>query len=322
MAQFSMGVRVVKRSEGRSIMAAAAYRAGEKLWDERQQCYHDFRHKLPGVEHTELLVPHDAPAWVRGLSREDFWNAVDAAEKRRDAQTARDLRIMIPREVSPEDRVPLVRDYLRRNFVLRGMVVDACFHNKIASDGKEQPHVHLLISMRPLAEGFGNFGNKSRHEWVPDPSGRTHPDGRPVMIESNAESWNSAAYYERCREDWEKTANQALERAGSAERIDRRSLLERGIARLPEPALRLAWYMRDLYGVMRERFGQFQVARHYRTVEQRATDAFRPAGNNPPARVAERYFAWFDRQLARLEPAPPERSQSRHPPAQERGHDR
>ena len=77
----------------------------------------------------------------------------------------------------------------------------------------------------------------------------------------------------------------ALERAGSAARIDRRSLLERGLSRLPEPALRMAWHMKELYGVMKERFGHFQMARHYRVVEQVAKDAFRAAGNAPPPQV-------------------------------------
>lgn len=67
MAQFSMGVRVVARSKGQSIMAAAAYRAGEKLWDDRQGISHDFRHKLSGVEHKEMLFPDNAPDWVQGI---------------------------------------------------------------------------------------------------------------------------------------------------------------------------------------------------------------------------------------------------------------
>jgi hypothetical protein len=127
------------------------------------------------------------------------------------------------------------------------------------------------------------------------------------MVESNRDSWNSTAYFEQCRVDWENIANAALERAGVAERIDRRSLLARGLSRLPEPALRMAWYLKDLYGVMRDRFGQFQFARHYRSVEQSAKDAFRTAGTSNVGQpnagdVAERFFGWFDRQLARLEP--------------------
>jgi ATP-dependent exoDNAse (exonuclease V) alpha subunit len=315
MALFSMRMQVIKRSAGRSSVAAAAYRAGEKLHDERQNITHDYRNRS-GVEHTEILLPENAPAWVRGIDRETLWNEVEAGEKRKDSQTARELRLAIPRELGPEARIEVVRAFVLKCFVSHGMVADICWHNKTASDGLEQPHAHVMLTMRPLvAEGFGN---KVRHDWVPDPDGRTHPDGRPVMVVSNARSWNCPDYYERCREDWENTANDALARAGSAERIDRRSLLERGISRLPEPALRLAYYLKDLRGVLKERFGQWQFAKHYQAVEQRAKAAFQRTEANPAdaVRTADRFFGWFDRQLERL--APPvrdDRGPSHSPPS-------
>lgn len=305
MALFSMRMQVIKRSAGRSAIAAAAYRSGENLFDERQHLTHDYRNR-GGVERSEILLPTDAPGWVQHADREALWNAVEAGENRKDAQTARELRIMIPRELSPDQRITVVRDFVVRNFVSRGMVADVCWHNKTASDGLENVHAHCMLTMRPLTED--GFGKKSRHDRVPDPEGRVHADGRPVMIESNTESWNSIPFYEGCRLDWENTANAALARAGSAERIDRRSLLERGLARLPEPALRLAHYLKDLRGVMQQRFGQWQYARHYRAVEDRAREAFAKAnpslGAAQAARTTERFFGWFDRQLERLGPAP------------------
>jgi ATP-dependent exoDNAse (exonuclease V) alpha subunit len=325
MALFSWSMQIIKRSAGRSVVAAAAYRAGERLHDDRQDRTHDYRNRT-GVEHKEILIPADAPAWCHGLDRERLWNTVEAGEKRKDAQTARELRIMIPRELDPPERIRLVRDYLDQSFVSKGMVADVCWHNKTASDGREQPHAHVLLTMRPLADE--GFGPKQRHDWVPDPMGRTHPDGRPVMVVSDRTSWNCPKYFERCREDWEKIANKALERAGSSERIDRRSLLARGLSRLPEPALRLAWYMHDLYGCMKDRFGQFQFARHYRAVEDRAKAAFRlmdqsPGSAGEAARTTERFFDWFDRQIDRLGPAPPAPEPTRQQqPAQERGYDR
>lgn len=313
MALFSMRIQQIKRSTGRSAVAAAAYRSGERLVDARTGSIHDYSRRS-GVERTEILLPGDTPAWVQGISREALWNAVEAGEKRKDAQTARELRIMIPRELSPDDRITLVRDYVQKAFVAKGMIADVAWHNKQASDGLDQPHTHVMLTMRPLTES--GFGKKSRHDWVPDPEGRTYPDGRPVMVESNSDSWNSIAYYETCREDWEKLANAALERAGSPERIDRRSLLERGLARMPEPALRLAWYMKELYGVMRERFGQFQVARHYREVEQRAKAGLAKIAQSPgsaaeAARTTSRFFGWFDRQLERLGGAPADPGRAR-----------
>ena len=314
MAVFSWSMQIIKRSVGRSVIAASAYRAGERLHDERQNLTHDYSRRS-GVDHTEILLPADAPDWCDGLTRERLWNEVEAAEKRKDAQTARELRIMIPRELDPPDRITVVRDYVERSFVSKGMVADVAWHNKTASDGKEQPHAHVLLTMRPLTPT--GFGPKARHDWIPDPTGRTHPDGRPVMVVSDRDSWNCPDYFERCREGWENTANGALARAGSEARIDRRSLLERGLSRLPQPALRLAWYLRDLYGCMKERFGQFQMAQHYRVVEEAATKAYRQADPtmSRPGEAAgkmQRFYDWFERQLARLEPAAPKHTPDIH----------
>jgi ATP-dependent exoDNAse (exonuclease V) alpha subunit len=310
MAQFSWSMQIIKRSVGRSSVAAAAYRAGERLHDERRGVTYDYC-KRSGVERCEILLPKDAPAWCAGLTREALWNRVEAHEKRKDAQTARELRIMIPREVPAQARVELIRNYVQTSFVAKGMIADVAWHNKIASDGREQPHAHVMLTMRPLAAH--GFGPKARHDWVADPTGRTHPDGRPVIVVSNADSWNCPDYFERCREDWEIIANDALERAGSEARIDRRSLLARGLSRLPEPALRLAYYLRDLYGCMKERFGQFQMAQHYRAVEQAATAAYRRAdplavGGAEAAGKMQRFYDWFERQIGRLETDPPSHS--------------
>ena len=297
---------------------------------------HDYSRR-GGVERTEIMLPADAPAWVHDISREALWNAVEASEKRKDAQVARELWITIPRELGPEDRIQVMRDFVTKAFVSKGMIADVAWHCPKASDGLENPHAHVMLTMRPLTEG--GFGKKSRHDWVPDPEGRTHPDGKPVMVESNPDSWNTLGYFEKCREDWENAANAALARAGSDQRIDRRSLLERGLARIPEPALRLAFYLKELHGVMRERFGQFQMAKHYQAVERRAKAAFRTMDAEPvpigtaaragsvghaarrdetPARTTERYWSWFERQLTRLSPSTMEHSPDLAPATQER----
>lgn len=307
MALFSWSMQIIKRSAGRSVVACAAYRAGERLIDERQGVIHDYRRRS-GVEHVEIVAPEGAPEWV--FNRNRLWNTVEATEKRKDAQLARELRFAISREIPAEKRVEMVVDYLREAFVSKGMIADVAFHNLKASDGQEQPHCHVLLTMRPVtAEGFGR---KSRHEMVPHPDGLTHADGRPVLVMDNADSWNSPAYFDQCRELWEKATNDALADSGSAARVDRRSLLERGLARLPEPALRLAYYLHDLYGCMKERFGHYQVARHYRAVEKSVEaahvrkEAEREKNPVEQKRITQRFYDWFDRQLARL--APPSRA--------------
>lgn len=297
-------MQIIKRSSGRSVIAAAAYRSGEKLHDSRLDQTHDYSRRT-GVDHTEILAPEGASPWV--FHREVLWNRVEAHEKRKDSQTAREVRIMIPRELAPDERIQVVREYVISAFVTKGMVADVAWHNKVASDGQDQPHAHVLLTMRPLTtEGFGA---KSRHDWVPDPGGRSHPDGTPVLVESNRDSWNSPAYFDTCRESWERIANEALERAGSQARIDRRSLLERGIARMPEPALRMAWYMRDLYGGMKQRFGQYLAAKHFAKVEAASRTVLDTLSHGDGhiarnIRTAERFYGWFERQLTRLQPAP------------------
>lgn len=303
MALYSMRVQQIKRSAGDSPVAAAAYRSGEKLRDDRQGITHNYSRK-GGVVHKEIMLPDNAPGWAKRLDRESLWNMADRRERRKDAQTAREIRVALPREIGEQERVHIVRDFVKRNFVDLGMIADVSWHNKTASDGEEQPHAHIMLTMRPLTED--GFGEKDRHDWVPDPTGRTHPDGRPVMVESR-ESWNSTSYYERCRKDWQDTANAALERAGSDARIDRRSYAERGMSRIPEPALRLAFHLKELRGVMQERFGQFQYARFYRGVEERAMEALERFECAPDdvgaAERFERYFSWIERQVERLTPA-------------------
>lgn len=312
-----MHVQVIGRSSGRSVIAAAAYRSGEKIHDDRQGIDHDYRYR-EDVVHKELLFPKDAPAWVAGIDRERFWNTADAAEKRKDSQVCRELRVMIPRELPPDERLSVVREFVLRHFVDKGMVADVCWHNSPASDGGQNPHAHIMLTMRPLVAG--GFGQKVRHDMIPCPEGRTHPNGRPVMVESNPYSWNLATYYERCREGWENIANEALDRAGSDQRIDRRSLLERGLARMPEPALRLAYHLKDLRGALKERFGQWQCARLYKEAERRAKSAFArledgPTRTGDTARKAHRFWDWLDRHIENLVPdrAAPDRNPPRQP---------
>lgn len=110
MALFSWSMQIIKRSAGRSVVAASAYRAGERLHDERQSLTHDYRNR-GGVEHTELLFPADAPEWTNGIGREVLWNTVEEGEKRKDAQTARELRIMsaLPHRSTGEPSLPRPR---------------------------------------------------------------------------------------------------------------------------------------------------------------------------------------------------------------------
>jgi MobA/MobL family len=194
MAIYRFSATIISRGKGQSAVAAAAYRAGEQLQDDRYGERHDYTRKT-GVEHTEIIVPQNSPAWMS--DRAALWNGVEAAERRKDAQLSREVQLTLPREISSEQRVELVRNFVREEFVARGMVADIAMHNPKAADGNEQPHAHVMLTMRSIENE--SFGGKVRE-------------------------WNSDDLLLHWRERWAAHTNQMLQDAGSEERIDHRSL--------------------------------------------------------------------------------------------------
>jgi hypothetical protein len=194
VAIYHLSAKVISRAGGRSSVAAAAYRTAGRLRDDRQGLEHDYSRK-GGVVHSEIMAPENAPDWMR--DRDQLWNAVEAVEKRRDAQLAREIEVALPRELDRGERLELLRGFVQREFVDRGMIADVAVHEARARDGQSQPHAHVMVTMRELT-GDG-FGKKDR-------------------------SWNAPDLLVGWREAWARDANTALERAGRSERIDHRSL--------------------------------------------------------------------------------------------------
>lgn len=194
MAIYHLSAKVISRTSGRSSVAAAAYRTAGKLRDDRQGLAHDYSRK-GGVVHAEIIAPENAPDWMR--DRNQLWNAVEAVEKRRDAQLAREIEVALPRELERGERLELLRGFVQREFVNRGMIADVAVHEGKARDGHNQPHAHIMLTMRELT-GEG-FGQKNR-------------------------GWNAPDLLMGWREAWARDANTSLERAGRSERIDHRSL--------------------------------------------------------------------------------------------------
>ncbi|WP_373544468.1 MobQ family relaxase [Chamaesiphon sp.] len=199
---------VAGRSGGKSAIAMAAYRAGEKIQNQITGKLHDYTKKR-GVEHSEILTPIPATGRNEWLTdRAELWNRVELKEKRIDAQLTREITIAIPRELNHNDQIDLVREYVQSSFVDRGMIADINLHHL---DGNN-PHAHVMLTMRELridSEGTVSFGNKDR-------------------------SWNDRKLYRSQKLAWDKLANGYLERAGSDVRIDSRSYAEQGIDKLPQ----------------------------------------------------------------------------------------
>ena len=289
MAVYHLRLKVHSRSLGRaardggatrrSAVAAAAYRSGQRLYDDSQGKW--FAFDKPDVVHTEILAPgKDAPAWV--FDREALWNTVEKAEKRYDAQLCREIELTLPRELSPEARVELVRAFVRDQFVSQGMVADFAIHNPDAADGREQPHAHVLLTLRRLdPASLTGFAATKDRDWnepeaimrlVAEARKRFNNTGLPedkaaldaAEAQRNVNVWRKA---------WAEYANRALAEAGSAARIDHRTLEAQGIFRLPQISLGIARHIDRAYGYVRERVTQWvsikkradllQEAEHY-----------------------------------------------------------
>ena len=221
MAIYHLHVKVIGRKSGSSAVASAAYRSGSRLRDERIDRSHDFSGKR-GVIHSEVMLPENAPeAWS---DRERLWNDVEAFEVRKDAQLAREVEFALPREMTQAQAIELARDFVRSEFVDRGMIADLNVHWDVAEDGLPKPHAHVMLTMRAVGES--GFGRKVRE-------------------------WNRTEMVERGRERWAELANERLAELDIDARIDHRSLEAQGIALEPQsqigaPAKRIE--VRDIEG--------------------------------------------------------------------------
>ena len=219
----------------RSAVASAAYRAGEKLYDQRQGKTHDFRRK-GFVTGSEILAPEHAPESLR--DRETLWNSVEATERRKDSCVARELELSLPRELSRNARRALVREFVGEILTKRGLIADVTYHNPLSKrDGYENPHAHVLYTTRFVtAQGLG-------------PKDRSLEAGRVKLFQT----W---------RELWETKVNAYLERARRPERVDRRSLKAQGIARLPEPKIGVSAWAMEKKGFATERVQHWRETVH------------------------------------------------------------
>jgi len=252
MAIYHLHGKAVCRSKGHSAVAAAAYRAGEKLLDERRGCVHDYRPRRNGMTPAtgaalegsavaaaayrsgEKLLDerhscaHDyrprsgvaasfilaPPQACAWMSddRETLWNACEAIERRKDSCVARELEVALPRELSLDANIALATGFVLEQLVSRGIVADVAIHQGPARDGGDNVHAHILFTTRPVLKDGSGFGKKDR----------------------GLERRETLAQW---RESWQDHVNHALADAGETARIDHRTLARQGSARTPEPTL-------------------------------------------------------------------------------------
>ena len=188
---------------------------------------HDYTRK-GGIVHAEIMLPAHAPPEF--ADRSILWNSVEQIEKARDSQLAREIEAALPRELSGEQQLALVRAYVKDNFVDKGMCADFAIHDK----GTGNPHVHIMLTLRPLKEN-GQWGAKCRKAYDLDENGQRIPDGKGGWKNHREDTtdWNDKGNVEIWRAAWTAYTNRALESAGRPERIDHRSYKRQGIDKIP-----------------------------------------------------------------------------------------
>jgi Ti-type conjugative transfer relaxase TraA len=281
MAIYHFTAKVISRSKGRSAVAAAAYRSASQTHDLRQDLTFDYSAK-PDVIYSEILAPGGAPEWIQ--NRELLWNAVEAGEKRRDAQVAREVEFALPEELNQTEAIALAREFVRREFVARGMVADLNLHWD-----RGNPHAHVMLTMRALTtDGFGY----------------------------KVAEWNKVALLREWREHWADLANEHLMRAGIDAHIDHRSYRDQDVELEPTSHLGRAVYEMRSRGEQPERFRLLEEVRerNARKIEQRPEIVFdnltRRQSTFTRRHIAREVFRYVDEGerfrnlMARLEGSP------------------
>lgn len=239
MAIYSLHAKYFSRAKGQSSVAAAAYRHGVSLTDERTSITHDYSKRSDAI-FSELSLPENSPLWMselKQLSQKNYadatsrlWNLVEKTENRKDSELAREIRIALPIELSALQNIELVRDFVKTMFSDAGIVSDWAIHFDAGN-----PHVHIMNSTRSLEDD--GFGKK-------------------------VELWKSKVFLQKIRVAWEVSANHHLKINGIDACIDHRSNKERGIDFVPTKHMGKALTEMQRRGEELERFwGQRDIQR-------------------------------------------------------------
>lgn len=241
MAAFHFSAKIVSRSSGRSSVGAAAYRAGERLVDERTGVTVDYTGKTDIIE-SAIFAPAGAPDWV--FDRSTLWNRVEARENRKDAQLAQEFELNLPREFSDAENWRLVTDFVRQQLVANGRVVDVNFHCPIKEDGRLHPHAHILMPMRVIDS---------------DRLGDKHPDVDRKTFFQNSKR------IEQLREAWCEFGRQRAAELGIdlGPNWDHRSYEARGLEIEAQPKIGAASARMD-----KQKLGPDRTAQYEATIER------------------------------------------------------
>jgi ATP-dependent exoDNAse (exonuclease V) alpha subunit len=276
MAIFQMQISSLARSAGRRATAAAAYRAGERIRDERTGELHNYRRR--DVLHAEIFLPSQfegaSVAWAR--NRERLWNTAEHAEKRHNSRVAREFQVNLPPELDSAQQLALARTFAREIADRYKVAVDLAVHAPRPGGDPRNFHAHLLTTTREVTPA--GLGAKTGLDMVPvERRRRELPDHRQEYV--------------NVRERWATLTNSALREANIAARIDHRSLAAQGVELEPLPAIPLMHLKMEQRGVRSELAERLRAEYRARVQRRAEREVERPdivASASEPRPVAAR----------------------------------
>ncbi|MGO2698887.1 MAG: MobQ family relaxase [Enterococcus faecalis] len=223
MAIFHMSFSNISAGKGRSAIASAAYRSGEKLFDDQEGRHYFYARSV--MPESFILTPKNAPAWAS--DREKLWNEVERKDRRANSRYAKEFNVALPVELSEDEQKELLTKYVQENFVDQGMVADVAIHR----DRQDNPHAHVMLTNRPFNPD-GTWGIKSKKQYILDENGNKmytgtskYPKSRKILMVD----WDKKEKITEWRHNWATAVNKVLEAKNLLDRISEKSYEEQGI---------------------------------------------------------------------------------------------
>ena len=226
MAIFHMSFSNISAGKGRSAIASAAYRSGEKLFDDKEgRSYFYARSVMP---ESFILTPKNAPKWAN--DRQKLWNEVEKKDRKSNSRYAKEFNVALPVELTNEEQKALITKFVQETFVDKGMVADVAIHR----DHEENPHAHVMLTNRPFNPD-GSWGLKSKTQYVLDKNGKQllTKNGNPKQRKIWLVDWDKPGKVEEWRTAWANEVNSLFQAKGMPERISEKSYEEQGIEKTP-----------------------------------------------------------------------------------------
>ncbi|QOX68332.1 MobQ family relaxase [Levilactobacillus brevis] len=227
MAIFHMSFSNISAGKGRSAIASAAYRSGEKLFDNQEGRHYFYARSV--MPESFILTPENAPEWAS--DREQLWNEVEKKDRKSNSRYAKEFNVALPVELGESEQKELLTKYVQENFVDQGMVADVAIHR----DHQDNPHAHVMLTNRPF-NSDGTWGIKSKKQYILDDNGNKtytgtskYPKSRKILMVD----WDKKEKITEWRHNWAVSVNQVLEQKNIPDRISEKSFENQGIDEVP-----------------------------------------------------------------------------------------